>query len=68
MATKDTHASWHPTENDIKNFRFGINIQAEWHGLDKTDQKIAEFLQQRAEVEATMMAEIRFLRNLLEKQ
>ena len=62
------HATIPPaTEDEFRVAFTGLRLQAEVHGLDVNDPKVAAFVQHQAEVKAQMMAESRWLNNIIHR-
>jgi hypothetical protein len=54
-----------PHQDEISVARTAIGVQAERFGLDVSDPKFQEFMEHEVTVKAQMMAEIRWLRNMM---
>ena len=57
-----------PNENDRMVSRIGIELQAEANGVDLTEPGMKAFIENMIEVKSEMMAENRFLQNILHKR
>jgi hypothetical protein len=54
-----------PHEDEVFTAKFGLEVQAKRFGLDIDDPQLREFLDHEVTVKSQMMAEIRWLRNMM---
>lgn len=58
---------WEVTETDRETSIGGLRLQAGLAGLDPDDEHVAKFLAQQTELIASLNAEVRFIRNIINK-
>lgn len=56
---------WEVTATDRETAGFGLRLQAELAGLDPDEESVAKFLKHQQELIASLNAEVRFIRNII---